>query len=248
MTPSQIERYARHLVLKEIGGPGQAALLDAKIAIVGAGGLGGPAGLYLAAAGIGHITLIDDDEVDLSNLQRQIQFSESDIESSKVGSLAKRLLGLNQDVFIRPLCQKLTKENAADLLQGHDLILDGVDDFETRYAINEASLALKIPLISGALGRFNGQISLFNSAPDAPCYRCLVPDIPPDAETCAQVGIIGALAGVMGSQMALEAIKFITQSGQSLSGRLYVFDGLQSESRTLALRKDPACSACKTTP
>tara|TARA_R110002020_G_scaffold193800_3_gene394347 strand:- start:155 stop:901 length:747 start_codon:yes stop_codon:yes gene_type:complete len=248
MQPDQIERYARHLVLKEIGGPGQAALLDAKVAIVGAGGLGGPAALYLAAAGAGHISLIDDDEVDLSNLQRQIQFSESDIQSSKVGSLANRLSGLNQNVSLRPKCQKLTTKNAADLLQGHDLILDGVDDFETRYAVNEASLALKIPLISGALGRFNGQISLFNAAPNAPCYRCLVPDIPPDAETCAQVGIVGALAGIIGSQMALEAIKFITQSGQSLSGRLYLFDGLKGESRTLALRKDPACSACNTAP
>lgn len=248
MQPDQIERYARHLVLKEIGGPGQAALLDAKVAIVGAGGLGGPAALYLAAAGAGHISLIDDDEVDLSNLQRQIQFSESDIQSSKVGSLANRLSGLNQNVSLRPKCQKLTTKNAADLLQGHDLILDGVDDFETRYAVNEASLALKIPLISGALGRFNGQISLFNAAPNAPCYRCLVPDIPPDAETCAQVGIVGALAGIIGSQMALEAIKFITQSGQSLSGRLYLFDGLKGESRTLALRKDPACSACNAAP
>lgn len=244
MKPEQIERYARHLVLKEIGGPGQAALLDAKVAIVGAGGLGGPAALYLAAAGIGHITLIDDDVVDLSNLQRQIQFYEDDINGLKVESLAKRLSALNQDVFIRPVAQKLTSDNATELLQDHDLILDGVDDFETRFAVNAASLELKIPLISGALGRFKGQISLFNEATDAPCYRCLVPNIPPDAETCAQVGIIGALAGVIGTQMALEAVKFITQSGESLSGRLYLFDGLKSKSRTLALRKDPACPAC----
>lgn len=244
MTPTQIERYARHLVLKEIGGPGQAALLDAKVAIVGAGGLGGPVGLYLAAAGVGHITIIDDDDVDLSNLQRQIQFSEDDINSPKAHSLSKRLSALNQDVFIRPVGQKLTVENAVELLQGHDLILDGVDDFETRFATNAASLSLGIPLISGALGRFNGQISLFNATPDAPCYRCLVPDIPPDVETCSQVGIIGALAGIIGAQMAMEAVKFVTKAGQNLSGRLYLYDGLKSESRTLALRKDPACPAC----
>jgi len=244
VTPDQIERYARHLVLKEIGGPGQAALLDAKVVIVGAGGLGGPAGLYLAAAGVGHITIIDDDDVDLSNLQRQIQFSEDDIKNPKAQSLSKRLSGLNQDVFIRPVVQKLTQENAVELLQGHDLILDGVDDFGTRFATNAASLSLNIPLISGALGRFKGQISLFNDGPEAPCYRCLVPEIPPDIETCSQVGIIGALAGIIGAQMAMEAVKYITKSGESLSGRLYLFDGLKSENRTLALRKDPACPAC----
>ncbi|CAM3684196.1 HesA/MoeB/ThiF family protein [Litorimonas haliclonae] len=248
MRPDQIDRYARHLVLKEIGGPGQAALLDAKVAIIGAGGLGGPAALYLAAAGVGHITLIDDDEVDLSNLQRQIQFSEADIGNAKVDSLAKRLSGLNQDVFIRPVREKLTQENAAELLRGHDLILDGVDDFETRFAVNEASLKLNTPLISGALGRFKGQISLFNADLSAPCYRCLVPDIPPDAETCAQVGIVGALAGIIGAQMGLEAIKYITDAGQNLSGRLYLFDGLKHESRTLTLSKDPACSACSSAP
>jgi len=248
MRPDQIDRYARHLVLKEIGGPGQAALLDAKIAIVGAGGLGGPASLYLAAAGVGHITLIDDDEVDLSNLQRQIQFSENDIDSAKVDSLAKRLSGLNQDVFIRPICKKLTPDNAETLLQGHDLILDGVDDFKTRFAVNEASLRLKTPLLSGALGRFKGQVSLFNADFNAPCYRCLVPDIPPDAETCAQVGIVGALAGIIGAQLGLEAIKYITDAGQNLSGRLYLFDGLKHESRTLTLSKDPACPACSSAP
>ncbi len=248
MRPDQINRYARHLVLKEIGGPGQAALLGAKVAIVGAGGLGGPAGLYLAAAGVGHITLIDDDAVDLSNLQRQIQFSQDDVENSKVDSLAKRLSRLNQDVFIRPVCEKLTPENAMTLLQDHDLILDGVDDFKTRFAVNAASLELKIPLISGALGRFDGQISFFNETSNAPCYRCLVPEIPPDAETCAQVGIVGALAGIIGAQMGLEAIKVITDAGQNLTGRLYLFDGLKSQSRTLTLRKDPACPACSSAP
>lgn len=248
MRPDQIDRYARHLVLKEIGGPGQAALLDAKVAIVGAGGLGGPAALYLAAAGVGHITLIDDDEVDLSNLQRQIQFSEADIGSAKVDSLAKRLSGLNRDVFIRPVREKLTQENASELLRGHDLILDGVDDFETRFTVNEASLKLNTPLISGALGRFKGQISLFNADQSAPCYRCLVPEIPPDAETCAQVGVIGALAGIIGTQMGLEAIKYMTDAGQNLSGRLYLFDGLKHESRTLTLSKDPACPACSSAP
>ena len=248
MRPDQIERYARHLVLKEIGGPGQAALLDAKVAIVGAGGLGGPAGLYLAAAGVGEITIIDDDIVEASNLQRQVQFVHMDRGMPKAKVMADTLVELNPDVAVHALQQRLTSGNALTLLAGHDLILDGVDDFETRFAVNAASLELAIPLLSGALGRFDGQISLFNDQPDAPCYRCFVPEIPPDAETCAQVGIIGALAGVVGSQMALEAIKFITQSGQSLSGRLYLFDGLKSESRTLALRKDPACPSCNSAP
>jgi len=244
MTPDYVKRYARHLVLQEIGGPGQQALLASKVAIVGAGGLGGPAGLYLAAAGVGHITIIDDDVVEASNMQRQVQFVTTDIGMGKAIVMADTLDDLNPDVIAKAHDGRLTTHNAKELLAGHDIILDGVDDFETRFAINDAALALGIPLVSGALGRFDGQVSAFRSDGKGPCYRCLVPDIPPDAQTCSQVGVVGALAGVIGSMMALEVIKLITGAGEPLCGKLWLFDGLKAESRTVKLPRDPACSAC----
>lgn len=244
MNPDSIERYARHLVLREIGGPGQQALLSAKVAIVGAGGLGGPVGLYLAAAGVGEITIIDDDTVEASNLQRQVQFVHSDIGMPKATVMRDTLIDLNPDVTVHGYVTRLTAENAQELLRGHDIIIDGVDSFQTRFAINRAALALKTPLISGALGRFNGQVAGFPSNGDGPCYRCFVPQIPPDAETCAQVGVVGALAGIIGSVMALEAIKLITGAGQSLCGRIYLYDGLSGEGRTVTLPRDPNCPEC----
>ena len=244
MTPDDLKRYARHLVLKEIGGPGQHALLTAKVAIIGAGGLGGPAGLYLAAAGVGQITLIDDDAVDASNLQRQVQFVHTDIGMGKAIVMADTLKDLNPDISVSPQSVRLTSENAVELLSNHDVILDGTDSFETRFVINDAALSLKTPLVSGALGRFDGQISVFSSKADEPCYRCLVPNIPPNAETCSDVGVVGALAGIVGSMMALETIKLITGAGEPLTGRLWIFDGLKAESRTVTLSKDPACPAC----
>ena len=244
MTPDDLKRYARHLVLKEIGGPGQHALLSSKVVIIGAGGLGGPVGLYLAAAGVGHITLIDDDIVDASNLQRQVQFVHTDIGMSKSIIMADTLKDLNPDIEVKAANERLTAENAADLLAGYDLIIDGTDSFETRFLINDMSLTLETPLVSGALGRFDGQVSVFKPGGDTPCYRCLVPHIPPNAETCSQVGVVGALAGIVGSMMALEVIKYITGAGETLAGRLWVFDGLSAESRTVRLSKDPKCPAC----
>ena len=244
MTPDSINRYARHLVLKEIGGPGQQALLNARVVIIGAGGLGGPVGLYLAAAGVGHITIIDDDIVEASNLQRQVQFISSDIGMPKATLMADTLDDLNPDVTTKGEILRLTAENALTLLSEADIIIDGVDDFKTRFVINEACLKLKKPLVSGALGRFNGQVSVFENNGDGPCYRCLVPSIPPESETCATVGVVGALAGVVGSVMALETIKLITGAGQSLAGRLWLYDGLSAESRTVTLPKDAACAAC----
>ena len=248
MTPDYVNRYARHLVLKEIGGAGQQALLEAKVAIVGAGGLGGPVGLYLAAAGVGNITLIDDDIVDISNLQRQVQFGTDSLGHEKSTSMADRLEGLNSDVKTKIQIKRLTSENAQDLLRGHDIIIDGVDDFESRFAINDAALALKTPLVSGALGRFEGQVSAFQSDMKSPCYRCFVPAVPPDAETCSQVGVVGALAGVIGSMMALEVIKIITGAGDPLFGKIWLFDGLKGESRTITLPQDPNCGACAHAP
>jgi len=244
MTPDSIKRYARHLVLKEIGGPGQQALLEARVAIIGAGGLGGPVGLYLAAAGVGHITIIDDDIVDVSNLQRQVQFVTTDIGMEKAVVMTDTLADLNPDISTKNHVIRLTPDNAQSLLKGHDLIIDGVDDFATRFAINDAALALKTPLVSGALGRFNGQVSAHFSNGDGPCYRCLVPEIPPNAETCSEVGVIGALAGIIGSVMAMEVIKLITKAGNPLCGKLWLYDGLKAEARTITLPKDPQCAAC----
>lgn len=244
MTPDYIDRYARHLVLKEIGGPGQQALSKARVAIVGAGGLGGPAGLYLAAAGIGHMTLIDDDRVAVSNLQRQIQFDDADKDVRKVEAMSARLTGLNPYLNVSVMPMRLTSDNARECLSGHDVILDGTDSFKTRFVVNDAALSLSTPLVSGAIGRFDGQVSLFPSGGKGPCYQCLVPDAPAQAETCSEVGVVGALAGIIGSMMALETIKHITGAGQTLSGRVWIYDGLSADSRTIRLSKDPDCAAC----
>jgi len=246
MKQSQVERYARHLVLKEIGGPGQQALLAAKICIVGAGGLGGPAGLYLAAAGVGEITLIDDDIVEASNLQRQVQFVHIDVGMEKSTVMADTLTELNPDIKVNAVKTRLTRENAEELIKDHNIVLDGTDSFETRFDINSACRTLNIPLVSGALGRFDGQVAAFENNNSGPCYRCLVPNVPPNAETCSEVGVVGALAGVIGSMMALETIKLITKAGDPLTGKVWVFDGLKAESRTINLPCDPKCPECGT--
>lgn len=237
----EIERYARHLVLAEIGGPGQQRLKAARVAVVGMGGVGAPAALYLAAAGVGTLRLIDDDAVALSNLQRQILFSEADVGASKVRAGAARLEALNSHVGIEPAPQRLTSETAGRLLEGCDVVLDGTDDFDTRFAVNTACVAAGVPLVSGALGRWSGQVGVFAGRP---CYRCLVPEIPPDAETCARVGVVGALAGVVGAMAALEAIKLITGAGEALTGRLLIYDGLAGTARAVGVVADPACPEC----
>ena len=242
---SQIERYARHLTLREIGGSGQNALLASRVAIIGAGGLGGPAGLYLAAAGVGNITLIDDDTVDASNLQRQVQFIPADIGTPKASTMGERLETLNPDCQVAHVAQRLSAENAESLLKGHDVILDGTDSFASRFAVNAASKALSIPLVSGALGRFDLQLSVFNAAPTSPCYRCFVSEMPADEENCATHGVLGAIAGMGGSMMAMETIKLITGAGDPLDGRLYIFDALRAEGRTINLARDPNCPVCK---
>lgn len=241
-TEEERARYARHILLREIGGAGQQALKRATAAIVGVGGLGAPAALFLAAGGIGRLRLIDDDIVALDNLQRQIIFGTNDVGAPKVERAASALGALNPHVEIEQRCERLTDANAARLLDGADVVLDGTDDFATRFAVNDACRRLGVPLISGAVGRWDGQVAVF--APGAPCYRCLVPEAPPDAETCARVGVVGALTGVIGSMMALEAIKWITGAGAPLTGRLFIFDGLNAEARTTILKRDPNCPAC----
>lgn len=237
----EVERYARHLVLREIGGPGQQKLKAAKVLVVGVGGLGAPATLYLAAAGVGLLGLLDADQVSLSNLQRQVLYGVDDIGRDKALSAAQRLSQLNPEIEIEPIPRALTPDNARDLVRGYDLVLDGTDNFETRFAVNAACVAEGKPLVSGAIGRWSGQVGVFAGKP---CYQCLVPEIPPDAETCSVVGVVGALAGVIGSMMALEAIKVITGAGEALTGRLLIYDGLDAESRTVRLSADPACPIC----
>ncbi len=244
LTPNQIQRYARHIVLREIGGPGQNALLAANVAVIGAGGLGGPAAMYLAAAGVGRLTIIDDDAVEISNLQRQIQFADTDIGKDKSQTLADRLHSQNPDCDVSVHNLRLTEENAKTRLASHDVILDGTDNFATRLTVNKVSQARGIPLVSGALGRFDMQLGIFNNAPDAPCYLCFVGDVPDTEQNCATEGVLGALAGMCGSMMAMEALKLITGAGEPLSGRLYMFDALRAEGRTLRLNKDPACPVC----
>ncbi len=237
----EIERYARHLVLAEIGGPGQQRLKAARVGVVGMGGVGAPAALYLAAAGVGALRLIDHDAVALSNLQRQIIFAETDVRDAKVEAAATRLAALNAHVEVETAPERLTPDNAAWLLEGCDVVLDGTDDFDTRFATNAACVAAGLPLVSGALGRWSGQVGVFRGRP---CYRCLIAETPPEAETCARVGVVGALAGVVGSMAALEAIKLITGAGRSLEGRLLIYDGLAGTARTAALAADPACPVC----
>jgi molybdopterin-synthase adenylyltransferase len=237
----EVERYARHLVLSEIGGPGQQALKRARVLIVGAGGVGAPAALYLAAAGVGTLGLIDDDVVGLSNLQRQIAFSTPEVGRPKVEAAAERLGGLNPHVTIQTFAERLTPDNAADRIGGFDIVLDGTDDFETRLIVNAACVAAGKPLVSGALGRWSGQVGVFAGRP---CYQCLVPEVPPDAETCARVGVVGALAGVVGSMAALETIKLISGAGEALAGRLMLYDGLAATARTVRVTADPQCPVC----
>ena len=237
----EVDRYARQLVLSEIGGPGQQALKRARVLIVGMGGLGAPAALYLAAAGVGTLGLIDHDAVALSNLQRQIIFTTADAERPKVEAGAEHLAALNPHVAIEAFAERLTPDNARNIVERFDVVLDGTDDFETRFAVNAACVATGTPLVSGALGRWNGQVGVFTGKP---CYQCLVPESPPDAETCARVGVVGALAGVIGAMAALEAIKLITGAGQPLAGRLMLYDGLAGTSRVAKIAADPSCPVC----
>lgn len=238
---AEVERYARHLVLREVGGPGQQKLKAARVLMVGAGGLGAPAALYLAAAGVGTIGLVDPDTVSLSNLQRQVLYANADVGRPKVEAATERLRALNPNTTVETHPVWLDASNAEAVVAKYDLVLDGTDDFATRFAVSDACLVQGKPLVSGALGRWTGQVGVFHGQP---CYRCLVPEIPPDAETCALVGVVGALAGVIGSMMALEAVKLITGAGEPLSGRLLIYDGLAGETRTVRIGRDPQCPSC----
>ena len=250
LTDAQFERYARHLILDEVGERGQARLLNARIGLIGAGGLGAPAALYLAAAGVGHMTIIDDDVVELSNLQRQIIHLTDRVGQPKTDSARAMLAAINPDVSILGVRERLTDGNAARLLAGHDLVVDGSDNFATRYAANDASYGLGIPLVSGALLRFEAQISLFKAhlGPPHPCYRCLFPTSPPAdlVPRCDQAGILGAVAGVAGTLMATEVLKSLLDLGDDLSGRLMIYDAMPGRFTELRVSRDPACALCGT--
>lgn len=245
-TDTQLERYARHIVLREIGGPGQKALRDARVLVIGAGGLGSPALLYLAAAGVGTIGVIDDDVVDNSNLQRQVIHRDADIGTPKVQSAQAAMQAQNPAVTVRPYQRRLTRDIAAELLADYDLILDGTDNFDTRYLANVAAVEDGKPLISAALSQWEGQLSVFDPAHGAPCYQCIFPEAPASelAPSCAETGVLGPLPGVVGAMMAVEAIKLITGAGTPLRGEMLIYDALHGESRKFTLKPRPDCPIC----
>lgn len=246
LSDAQLDRYARHIVLKEIGGAGQTRLLAAHVAVIGAGGIGSPAIQYLAAAGLGRLTLIDDDSVDLSNLQRQTLFGTADQGRSKVEAAAEAVARLNPDVRVIVHRVRIDAANAPALLAGVDVVLDGTDNFATRLAVADAALEARIPLVSAAVGEFEGQLGVFRGwEADKPCYRCFVGHDPERAEaSCAERGVLGALTGVIGSLAALEAIRAIVPFGNDSAGKLLIADTLNLRFRTIALPKDPGCRAC----
>ncbi|MBI1212460.1 MAG: molybdopterin-synthase adenylyltransferase MoeB [Alphaproteobacteria bacterium] len=252
LTDDQVERYARHLILREVGGAGQKKLLEARVLVVGAGGLGSPALLYLAAAGIGTIGIVDADHVALSNLQRQIAHATPDIGRLKVESASDHARAINPDVHINRHATRIGAANALELVQNYDVVLDGSDNFATRFLVNDACYLANRTLVSAAVGQFDGQLAVFKAHDRPrgkrtfPCYRCLYPEAPPPGTvpSCTEAGILGALTGVMGTLQALEALKEILQIGETMAGRLMLYDGLGGTFRTVKVRPDPDCALC----
>jgi sulfur-carrier protein adenylyltransferase/sulfurtransferase len=245
MTQDQRIRYHRHLLLPEVGEKGQLQLLDAKVLLLGAGGLGSPAAIYLAAAGVGTIGIIDMDVVDSSNLQRQILHTVDRIGMRKVDSAKVALTSLNPDVNVITYDTRLGADNILDIIDGYDVIVDGTDNFPTRYLVNDAALVKRIPVVHGSIFRFEGQVTVFDPYV-GPCYRCMIPEPPPAelAPSCAEAGVLGVLPGIVGSLQAIEAIKMILSLGDPLVGRLLTYDALEQSFRTFKVRRDPACPAC----
>jgi molybdopterin-synthase adenylyltransferase len=247
LSDPELERYARHIVLRELGGAGQARLKAARIAVVGAGGIGCPVLRDLTAAGVGAIAIFDDDVVSLSNLQRQTLFGDADLGQPKAKAAAEALARLNPHVRLDPLEVRLDKVNAPIQLAGHDLIIDGTDSFASRLAVADAAHGLRIPLVSAAIGQFHAQIATWRGWEDGqPCYRCYVGDAfdADDCDTCAEDGVLGAMTGLIGSFAALEAMRAITGFGEDPRGKLHLFDGLAPSMRTIRMPKDPACRTC----
>jgi adenylyltransferase/sulfurtransferase len=247
-TEEQIKRYARHIILPEVGGKGQEKLLNSKVLVIGAGGLGSPAILYLAAAGVGTIGIVDFDVVDLSNLQRQIIHNTERVGTPKVESAKKTVEMLNPDVKVITYNTRISKENIMDIIKDYDVVLDGTDNFPTRFLINDACYFAGKPLVSAAMLRFEGQVSVFDyrNKEKSPCYRCLFPEPPPPGlvPTCQEAGILGSIGGIMGCIQATEAIKLILGIGEPLVGKLLIMDALSMDFRKVKLRKDPNCPLC----
>jgi adenylyltransferase/sulfurtransferase len=247
LSDAQLDRYARHIVLKEIGGEGQRRLLAATVAIVGAGGIGAPAIQYLAAAGVGTLRVIDDDQVTLDNLQRQVLFGTGDVGRAKVEVAAAAVGRLNPDVRVDGRRERLAPANVAALLDGAHVVLDGSDNFATRLIVSDHATAARIPLVSAAIGQFQAQVGTFCGwEAGAPCYRCFVGDAfdAEDCDTCSALGVLGAMAGIAGSFAALEAVRRLLGFGQDQTGRLHIFEGLVPAMRTIRIVKDPACKGC----
>ena len=252
----QVNRYARHILLKEVGGTGQAKLLSSKVLVVGAGGLGSPVLMYLAAAGVGTIGVVDGDTVDLSNLQRQIVHQTASVGKPKVESAKETLAAINPDVTLVPHFERITPDNAIDLISQYDLVADGSDNFETRFLINDAAYFAKRPLVSAAILRFDGQIATFKAhetdeeGHHGPCYRCIFREPPPPGQipSCAEAGVLGALCGTMGSLQATEILKELLGTGDSLSGHLMVYEGLSANFRKIKVKADPGCPLCGEAP
>lgn len=250
LTDDQLERYARHIILKEVGGAGQAKLLKSRVLVIGAGGLGAPLLMYLAAAGVGTLGIIDNDIVSLSNLQRQIIHTTPQLGVKKIDSAAAMLSAINPDVKLITYDARLTSENAAEIIRQYDIIADGSDNFETRFLVNDVCFRERKTLVSAALSQFEGQLTTYKAyeAGNLPCYRCLFP-APPEGDvsrSCAEAGILGAVAGVMGSMQALEVIKELLDLGVSLAGQLIIYDSLDARVRKVRFRKDPHCVLCGT--
>lgn len=243
--PTTGSRYARHMTLPGVGAAGQQRLGDASVLVVGAGGLGSPATLYLAAAGIGRLAIVDDDVVELTNLQRQVLHDTPSIGAAKVDSAAATVARLNPDIVVEPHSVRLSSVNAVDLIEGHDVVVDGADNFPTRYLLNDAALHARVPVVHGSVFRFEGQISVFDPY-RGPCYRCLFPEPPPPelAPNCAEAGVLGVLPGVIGAMQGVEAMKLILGIGEPLVGRLLTYDALTQDVTTLSIRRDSDCPAC----
>jgi len=248
--PAELERYARHILLREIGGPGQKRLKAARVLVVGAGGLGSPALLYLAGAGVGTIGVIDDDVVEGSNLQRQVIHTDQRIGMAKVFSAEAAMKALNPFIDVRPYNRRLTEETAAALVADYDLVLDGTDDFDTRYLVNRACVAAGVPLISGAITQWEGQLGLYHPSAGGPCYACVFPVKPAPGlvPSCAEAGVAAPLPGIIGAMMAMEAVKHLTGAGETLAGRLMIHDALYGETRVIGVKRRSDCEVCGVRP
>lgn len=247
LSDAELERYARHIVLRDIGGTGQVAICKAKVLMIGAGGIGSPAIQYLAAAGVGALVIVDNDVVSLSNLQRQTLYTDADVGQPKADIAAARARALNPGTEVQAIRLRISADNIAPLLAGMDVVIDGSDNFATRLAVADAANAAHVPLVSAAIGQFHGQLGTFRGwEADKPCYRCFVGDAhdAEDCDSCSDVGVLGAMVGMLGSMAAMEAIRVITGFGSDQAGKLQVIDGLDLTMRAIRLPKDPACSTC----